>query len=335
MVLPAGRRLQSGVAPMRVFLIGATGVLGRELVRQFVARGDAVVGSVRSERGQQLLASLGAEPRPVEVLDAEALTRAGAECEVVIHAATAIPDKFRPRGRDWEANDRLRRQGTQALVQCARRIGARAYLQQSIVWLAAPPEGGFYDEDSPAHPDRITQSALDGEQLALEAAGPSGLQSMVLRCGMFYGPEARHTRQMADLLRQRRFPVVGQGTGLLPLLHVQDAAGAFVTAAQTPRTGRWHIVDEEPAELRLFLEAFARQLGAPPPRRIPLWLARWIAGRDATQLLTAASHTSNRRFRQDFSWSPRYPTFRQGLQQIIEQWRKQPAGGPSPPALGS
>ncbi|HYY59085.1 MAG TPA: NAD-dependent epimerase/dehydratase family protein, partial [Pyrinomonadaceae bacterium] len=178
---------------MKIFVAGATGVLGRGLVRQFVERGHSVLGLARSLEGEQVVRALGGQSRQADIFDADALAHAAEGADVVIHAATAIPLKTRTKPSDWEMNDRLRRAGTRALTACASEIGAKLYLQQSIVWLARPGDGSFFDEESKPHPDPVTQSALDAEQIAIEAGERNGFKTIVLRCGYFYGPDASHT----------------------------------------------------------------------------------------------------------------------------------------------
>jgi nucleoside-diphosphate-sugar epimerase len=170
---------------MKILITGSTGVLGRRLVEQLVARGHTVVGVVRTLAGEQLVSSLGGVARWADVLDADSLVHAAGPADVVIHAATAIPTKVRRTARDWQVNDRLRRQGTQALADCAARIGARSFVFQSVIWVACPADGSAFDEDSPPRPDAILQSALDGERIAQESAARHGFNACVLRCGMF------------------------------------------------------------------------------------------------------------------------------------------------------
>lgn len=306
---------------MKVFIAGATGVLGREMIRQFRARGHSVIGLARSQQGAQTIQSLGGESREGDLFDADALARAAEGAEVVIHAATSIPVKSRTSPRDFEMNDRIRRDGTRALTACASKIGAKHYLQQSIVWLARPQDGSAFDESARPQPDPITLSALDAERIAVEAGERHGFGVAVLRCGMFYGPEASHTRFMAEGLRKRRLPVIGAGDAVLSCLHVDDAASAFVATSESAgRSGLWHVVDDQPVTVRELLYYFAERLGAPTPRRVPVWLARLVAGDYATGFFTTSTRTSNAKFRHDLGWSPRYPSYREGIDQVVETW---------------
>ncbi len=302
---------------MRVFIAGATGVLGRRLVKRFRERGDAVVGLVRSAAGERTVAALGGEPWRADLFDAEMLARGAEGCDAVIHAATSIPVKTRPAARDWESNDRIRRQGTAALAVCAAKVGARVYVQQSVVWVARPPDGSFFDEDSPAQPDAVSRSALDGENIAGETGAKHGFAVAVLRCGWFYASDAAHTRFFAEGLRKRRLPIIGRGDAVWACLHLDDAAGAFVAAAAAGRPGLWHVVDNHPVTAADFLRYFAERLGAPAPLRVPVWLARLAAGSYAVDFFTRSTHTSNARFRRDFAWAPRYPSYREGMGEVV------------------
>jgi len=187
-----------------------------------------VIEVVRSAEGEKLVRSLGGEPRQAYLFDAEALARAVEGAEVLIHAATAIPIQTKPAPEDWAMNDRIRRVGTRALAECARRIGARRYLFQSIVWVARPADQSAFDETSPVAPHPIYDSAADGEAIAQQ----SGCEVSVLRCGGFYGADSRHTQELARLLKEHKMPIVGDGKAIWAMLHADDAAAAFVTAAR-------------------------------------------------------------------------------------------------------
>src|ERR1043165_1476500 len=223
------------------------------MIPQLVGRGHTVLGLTRSAEGKRLVEQLGGESREADVFDADALARAAEGAEVVIHAATSIPTKTRTKPSDWEMNDRLRRDGTRSLTSCAAKTGARLYLQQSIVWLARPRDGSFFDEDAVPNPDAVTLSALDAERIALEAAELSGFKTCVLRCGYFYGPDAAHTRMFGEGLVKRKLPIVGHGRAHLCNLHTEDAARAFVTVAESDRSGLWHVVDDESVAIKDFM----------------------------------------------------------------------------------
>lgn len=305
---------------MRVFIAGATGVLGRRLIQQFRAQGDTVICLVRSAVGERVVTSLGGESRYADLFDADALANVAEGCDTVIHAATSIPVKTKPTLKDWEMNDQIRRAGTRALTDCATKIGARLYIQQSVIWVARPPDGSFFDEDSAPCPDSLLTSALDGENIAREAGAQSGFDVTVLRCGWFYGDDVPHTKVFAEGLRKRQLPVIGDGNAVWACLHLDDAASAFLAAAKGKQSGVWHIVDDHPARVKDFIKYFAERLVVPSPFRVPVWLARLVAGSYATDFFTLSSRTLNSRFRRDFGWTPQFPTFREGIDQCVASW---------------
>jgi len=306
---------------MKVFIAGASGVLGRRLVRQFVARGHLVIGQVRSPKSEIAVRDAGGEPRQADLFDAESLARAAEGCDTVIHAATAIPTKQKTTPADWAMNDRIRRKGTRCLTEAAAKIGAKSYLQQSIVWVARPTDESPFSEDSPAVPQAAIQSAIDAEAIAREAESAEGFTVLILRGGFFYDSESAHTHMLANALRKRQMPIIGGGEAMWAMIHTDDAASAYVAAAEKPKSGVWHIVDNELVQVRTFLTEFAARLGAPAPRRVPVWIARWLAGEQAVEYLTRSVRTTNARFRRDFDWAPRFPTYREGLNQIVSAWK--------------
>jgi nucleoside-diphosphate-sugar epimerase len=306
---------------MKVFIAGASGVLGRRLVLQFASRGHSVVGQVRSAKAEETVKEAGGEPRHADLFDAESLAKASDGCDTVIHAATAIPVKQKTTPADWAMNDHIRRKGTRCLTEAAAKIGAKAYLQQSITWVARPKDESEFDEDSPTVPEPAIQSAIDAESIAREAESAEGFPVAILRCGYFYDAESAHTRMIADALRKRQMPIIGSGEALWAMIHTDDAASAYVAAAEIPKSGVWHIVDNELVQVGTFLKEFAARLGAPALRHVPIWLAKWLAGEQTIIYFTKSTRVSNARFRRDYGWAPRYPTYRDGLEQIIEAWK--------------
>jgi len=306
---------------MKVFIAGASGVLGRRLVRQFVARGHSVIGQVRNAKAESAVREAGGEPRHADLFDAESLARAAEGCDTVIHAATAIPVKQKTGPADWAMNDHIRRKGTRCLTEAAAKIGAKTYIQQSVVWVANPKDGSAFDEDSPIVPDSLVQSSVDAEAIAREAGSSEGISTAILRGGAFYDCDSAHTRMLAEGIRKRAMPIIGPGDAMWSVIHTDDAASAYVAVAERPREGVWHIVDDEAVSVRVLLETIAERLGAPRPRRVPVWLARWLAGERAVAYFTRSTRTTNARFRRDFGWAPHYPTYREGLDQVVGAWK--------------
>jgi 2-alkyl-3-oxoalkanoate reductase len=308
---------------MRVLVAGASGVLGRRIVRGLVMRGHSVVAVVRRESSVKTVTNLGAEARVAHLFDADAVARASSGCEVIVRAATAIPTKVRTRPKDWAMNDRIRREGTRALTRAAAQVGARAYLQESIVWAVRAPDGGAFDETGLPAEGPILLSTLDAEQIAREAGEESGFVSTTLRFGSFYSADSWHTQLLAKSLARRRPVLIGRGDPTWSFIHVDDAAAAFVVAIEAPKAGVWHVIDDRPAPLRDFLTALAKGIHADPPKRAPRWLARLVAGRYAVDLLSSSFVTSNARFSRDFGWRPSLPTYVEGLSQVVREWQSE------------
>lgn len=313
---------------MRIFIAGATGVLGRRMVRQFVEKNHSVVGLARDDAGARTIRQFGGESVVADIFDADSLAAAVGRADVVIHAATSIPAGVSRDRKAWELNDRLRREGTRALTQAAAKLGARSYVQQSIVWVARPADDSFFDERTAvASPSELYSSAFDGERIAQEAGAKHGFNVAVLRCGGFYAADASHTRGFAEGLLRRRLPLLGRGEAVSANIHADDAASAFVAAAEAGRGGLWHVTDDEPATIREMLFEFAQRLGAHEPRRVPLWLARLFLWQGVVEFFTRSTRTSNRLFREQLGWTPRYPSFRVGLGEVVGTWRTEGFAG--------
>lgn len=312
---------------MRVFIAGATGVLGRRLVAACTDRGHDVVGLTRDDEGDEAVRERGGEPTRGDVLDRDSVVDAAADCGVLVHAATKIPTDTNPDESDWAANDRVRRTGAENVAAAAEAVDADRVVLQSVVWVARQPDGSGFDEDATPHPDRTTRSALDAERIVRDAAADSGFEAVVLRGGYFYAHDSAHTRTFGERLLARRLPVVARGPlgrrdATLSFVHVDDAASAFAAAVEGDATGTYHVVDDEPTTYAAFLRTLADRLDAPRPFRVPAWLARIPFDADALRLLTAPMPTSNERFKESFDWTPEHPTHGDGLDQVVSRWRE-------------
>lgn len=306
---------------MRIFITGGSGVLGRRLILRFVNAGHTVRALTRSERADEIVRGLGALPCRGDHFDAESLVHCAGDSEVVIHAATAIPSAMRFSSKDWEMNDALRRKGTQALTQCAGKIGAKLYLQQSIIWVARSADGSFFDENSTPHPAGLYASSLDAENISFDAERQFGFRVIVLRCGFFYSADSFHTKMIGEALSRRRARIVGKGDAVWAMIHSDDAASAFATAAESAKRGLWHVVDDRPVTVEEFFNEFASALNVDQPKHIPVWLGKLLLGKQTVAQFTTSSLTSNARFKNVFNWSPQFSTYQEGLRQIAEEWK--------------
>lgn len=305
---------------MRIFLAGATGALGRPLTRELVRRGHIVDGIARTPEAALALGMLGARAHAADLFDTDAVAEAAASADVVVHAAAAFPPKRRHSAADLAHLDRLRCEGARSLLDAARRVGARRYVQQSVVWVARPEDGAPFHEASAPAPAETMRAALDAENLALDA---EGLEAVVLRCGWLYGPESKHTRDAGRALAAGQLPLAGHADAPLAFLHADDAATAFADAIEEADGGIYHVVDDEPTPMSDFLATLAELLGAPEPSRLPHWLARLRLGSDEVELVTTPVRTDHERFTAATGWRPRFPSYREGLRDVVDSWREE------------
>lgn len=308
---------------MRVFIAGSTGVLGQRLVTEFCDRGHAVIGLTRDATGDEIVEARGGESRRGDLFDEASILRAAEGADTIIHAATAIPtDSATPEA--WELNDRVRTEGAEALTKAAVEVDADQYLQQSIVYVARQPDGSAYDESSVPNPVSWTQSALDAEEIAVEAGEQHGFDVSVLRCGNFYGADSYYTRADGEGLIHGERPIIeGSEDTLLSYLHADDAARAFAATAEAPQSGLWHVVDDEPMSDAEYVSILAERLGVSVAGHISKEAASEAMGDITVKLLTNAWPTSNDKFRTDIGWEPAYPTCREGLTQVVNSWESE------------
>jgi 2-alkyl-3-oxoalkanoate reductase len=314
---------------MKVFVAGTTGVLGRALVPQLVARGHEVVGMTRSASKQDLVRRLGARPVVADALEPDAVAQAvaAAEPEVIVHELTALSgpmslrDARHPdRSSAAKMTNRLRTEATDHLLAAGRAVGARRFVAQSFGALRFARTGGPVQTEADATDPDPRQPGLEAilylEQAVTTIEWGEGL---ALRYGGFYGPgtgiSLAPDAVMAGPIRKRRFPIVGDGAGVWSLIHIEDAAAATAIAVERGRPGIYNVVDDEPAPVREWLPVLASALGAKPPRRIPRWLGRLAAGEMATLMMTEARGASNEKAKRELGWKPRYASWRQGFAQ--------------------
>jgi nucleoside-diphosphate-sugar epimerase len=309
---------------MRIFVAGATGALGQRLVPQLVARGHEVTGTTRTPAKQDLLRSLGAGPVVADALDPDAVAAAvaQAEPEVIVHQLTALSGALdlRHPDRAFAFTNRLRTEGTDHLLAAGRAVGARRFVAQSYAgWPFARTGGPIKSEDDPLDPQppealRETLDAIRHVERAVTSIGWG--EGVVLRYGGFYGPGTNLSSdphaEMVEPIRKRQFPVVGDGGGIWSFVHIDDAAAATVEAVEHGATGIYQVVDDDPAPVREWLPALASTLGAKPPRRLPRWLGRLVAGQAATVMMTEVRGASNAKAKRELGWRPRYTSWRQG-----------------------
>lgn len=307
---------------MRVFVAGATGAIGRQLVPRLVEAGHEVHGMTRSESKQAMLRELGAVPAVADALDpdqvAEAVGRA--RPDVIVHQLTAIGESLDMRhfDRDFALTNRLRTEGTNHLLSAGQAVGVRRFVAQSYFATYARTGGPVKKEEdpfdlSPAREMRETVEAIGYvEEAVLGARWTDGI---VLRYGGFYGPATSLApgAAQAELVRRRKFPLVGDGGGVWSFIHVADAAEATVAAVEHGSRGVYNIVDDDPAPVAEWLPALAQELGAKKPMRLPRFVGRLFAGETGVVMMTELRGASNAKAKRELGWTPAHPSWRQGF----------------------
>jgi 2-alkyl-3-oxoalkanoate reductase len=300
---------------MKVLLVGASGALGTRLIPQLIERGHEVVGTSRTPRHAARVRELGAHPVVLDLLDRGTVRWAVLEAEpdAIVHQATALANvRFsRSLDRSFAETNRLRREGTEALLAAAREVGVQRFVAQSYASMRYARTGGAVkSEDDPLDPTppegmRETCSAMNYLDDAVTAAG-----GIALRYGSFYGAA---NDGLVEPVRKRRFPIVGDGGGISSFIHLDDAAAATVLALEHDGPAIYNIVDDEPAPVREWLPVLADALGVKAPRRYPVSLARLFAGGAAVMLGTTARGASNARAKRELGWTLRHPSWRDGF----------------------
>ena len=303
----------------RVLVAGATGQIGELLTPALVAVGDEVYGLARSEQSAEKVRELGATAVMGDALDRDAVLSAVAEArpEVIVHQLTAIPRSgINPRKflETFGPTNRLRREGTRNLVDAAKRHGVARVVAQSVAFAYGTDGPEILDESAPL--DTAAEGNL-GESVGAIAALEEtvlGVDGVVLRYGMFYGPDTAYssTGFYGEMAMKRRLPVVGDGAGRQSFIHLDDAVSATIAAIDRG-SGVYNVVDDEPAPAREWIPGLADALGAKPPRHVPAWLARLAAGPDAVRVMTAQRGASSARIKRELGWQPRYPSWREGF----------------------
>jgi 2-alkyl-3-oxoalkanoate reductase len=300
---------------MRVFVAGASGAIGTRLVTQLVNAGHEVVGTARSREKAAGLTALGAEAVALDLLDRNAVRKTVLEAhpDAIVHEATALTGvKF---GRNMDSafaqTNRLRTEGTDSLLTAAREAGVDRVVAQSFASMRHAREGGMVKtENDPLDPAPLPGARASSAAMRYLDEAVTAFGGIVLRYGGFYGAA---NDGLIEPVRKRMFPIVGDGGGVFSWIHLDDAAAATVLALEHDGPAIYNIVDDDPAPVREWLPALAEALGAKPPRRVPRWLARLVAGQAAVMMGTESRGASNAKAKRELRWTLRYPTWREGF----------------------
>ena len=315
---------------MRVFVAGATGAVGRQLVPVLTKAGHAVTGMTRTSEKARWLRELGAKPVVCDALDAKAVAQVveNEKPDVIVHELTALSGStdLRNFGKTLATSNNLRTVGTDHLLAAARRSGVRRFIAQSFCgWPYARTAGPVKTENDPLDPNppQEMQPALSAikylEKTVVDAAP---IEGVVLRYGAFYGEDTGvFDGSFLEQIRRRRVPLIGGGTAWWSFINTADAAEATALAVARGRSGIYNIVDDDPAPVAEWLPAVADMAGAKAPLRLPSWLARILAGEHLVVMMTESRAGSNAKAKRELGWSPTHPSWRQGFAEIIQRGR--------------
>jgi nucleoside-diphosphate-sugar epimerase len=305
---------------MKVFVTGATGVVGRRAVPLLVQAGHQVTAIARTAEKAGALERAGARPVQVDLFDADGVRRAVAGHDAVLNLATHIPRSTTAMMLPWSwaENDRIRREGSAVLVDAALAAGASRFVQESFAPMYPDSGDQWIDEEVPPDPARYNRSTLDAERSAARFA-QSGGTAVVLRFGGFYGPDASHVPDLIKFTRKGMMALPGRPEAYFSSLAHDDAASAAV-AALGVEGGIYNVADDEPLTRRAFFDVIAEGLGVPTPRPQPAWMAKLMGS--LGELLSRSVRLSNRRFREASGWAPRYPSVREGWPALLAEMRR-------------
>ena len=308
---------------MRIFVAGATGAIGRQLVPRLVASGHEVHGMTRTESKRAMLHELGALPVVADALDPDQVAEAVANArpEVIVHELTAIGSlDLRHFDRDFALTNRLRTDGTDHLLSAGQAVGVRRFVAQGVAGYAAYARTGgpVKSEDDPLDPTPVgdMRETLAAIRHVEEATlGATWTEGIVLRYGVLYGPGTSLApgEEQFELIRKRKFPLVGDAGGVWSFIHVADAAEATVAAVEHGQRGVYNVVDDDPAPVAEWLPALAAKLGAKQPMRVPRFIGRLFAGEPGVVMMTDVRGASNAKAKRELAWWPAHPSWRQGF----------------------
>lgn len=305
---------------MRVFVAGATGVIGRRLLPALTAAGHEPIAMTRSPEKAGALRDGGIEAVVCDAYDSAGLTKAVAQARAdqIVHALTDLPEEINMRRFEQEVRStgRLRIEGTRNLLAAARAAGVRRIVAESIAFIYAPAGDWVKDEDAPLATATLPSAAepiADLERQVLDAGG------IVLRYGQLYGPGTSFAKDgsWAANLRRRRLPIVGTGSGVFSFLHVDDAAAATVAALGREGPAIYNVVDDDPAPIHEWVPVYARAVDAPKPWHAPAWVGRLAAGAIAVEMMQELRGASNARIKRELGWQPEYASWREGFQSAL------------------
>lgn len=299
---------------MKVFVAGATGVLGRRLLPLLAAAGHDVTAIARNDDGRRSVEAAGARPAQASLFDLEALRTVLAGHDAVINVATRIPTGPQAaRLSAWRENDRIRREGAANLADAALHAGAGRYVQESITFVYDDHGEEWIREDGRLRLEFQLFSAVDAEAQAARFTQAGG-QGVALRFGLFMDETSAHFRDQVAMLRKGQAPAFGSPDAYQASVMVDDAAAAVRAALDAP-AGLYNVNDDEPLTRRDHYTAAAAALGLPAPKFLPESLGKLLRVR----VLARSQRVDNGAFKAATGWAPRYPSAREAWAEMARR----------------
>lgn len=315
---------------MRVFIAGATGAIGKQLVPRLIDAGHHVHGMTRHESKRAMLEGMGAEAVVADALDPDQVGKAVemAKPDVIVHQLTALSEwGMRGLKRGAALTNRLRTEGTDHLLSAGNALGTPRFVAQSNYAVYDRSGGPIKSEEAPLDlnpPGKLRDGLAAMRHLEDAVLGASWTEGIALRYGGFYGPGTNMTPggELFELIRRRRFPLIGGGGGIWSFIHIADAAEATLAAIEHGTRGVYNIVDDDPAPVSVWLPDLSHLLNGREPRRMPRFVVRMIAGEGGVAMMTDARGASNAKAKRELAWSPSYPSWRQGFAAVVNESKR-------------
>jgi nucleoside-diphosphate-sugar epimerase len=312
---------------MRVFVAGATGAVGKQLVPLLVGAGHEVHGMTRTESKREMLERMGAVPVVADALDPHQVARAVGEAqpEVIVHQLTSLAGPgMRALKQGVALTNRLRTEGLDHLLSAGQAVGVKRFVAQSNYAVYARTGGPVKTEEDPVDenpPGKLGEGLVAMRHLEDAVLGATWTEGIALRYGGFYGPGTNMSPggELFELIRKRRFPLIGGGGGIWSFVHIADAAAATAAAVVHGSRGVYNIVDDDPAPVAEWLPELSRLLSGKPPRRMPRLIVRMFTGEGGVVMMTDARGASNVKAKRELGWSPAYPSWRQGFAAVVKE----------------
>ena len=310
---------------MKIFIAGATGVLGRRVTQGLIYSGHQVVALSRSYDNDYVITKLGANPRRSDLFDSHSLISGSSGCDAILHLATSVPFKVPGLPEDWELNDRIRTEGTSNLLQAATYNKCKLYIQQSITAIYGNHGDNWVDENSAVSPvlPQPVESSVEMENLVISAVKNYNLPAIILRFGTFYSYDSKLTASIFENIKERKLSIIRNGNVYWNLINVDDAADAVIKAVDNAEYNTnkiFNICYNEPALYKDVIKYIAFRLNSDLPGSISKEKAKQFLGAGIVDYMLTSYKCSNKRARKELGLNHHHPEYTEGYSYEIKKW---------------